>query len=229
MRSDLDCPLFDYPAQTAFETVLPKSKIYAHAKPTRRQQRLITDEVAQIVWKYKLAPETVRLPARNGIVEIQVFSVELKEAAKDGLTIDVLRCIDKAIDFPIFFEILSDKRVRAVAAYKRPSEANADKWVVGDYFMSPWFPIDTPRSTLPVALDLASLYNQIIRRLMPHSPREGESLKDHVERISRIQSLEHHLRKLETLLNREAQFNRKVEINGKMRALQSQLNELTIC
>ena len=53
--------LFDYPASAAFDKVLPKTKIYAHAKPARRLQQRFTDEVAQIVWKYKLAPETIRL------------------------------------------------------------------------------------------------------------------------------------------------------------------------
>jgi hypothetical protein len=220
-------PLYVYPPQAAFEKVLPKNKIYAHAKPTRRLQQRFTDEVAQIVWKYKLAPETIRIPARAGIEEIQVFGVTLKAAAEDEFTEDVLRCIDKAIGFPILFEVGAADRVRAVAAYKRPSEADSAKWVVGDYFMSAWLPADTPRSPLPVALDLASLYGQLLRRLMPYPPREGESLKDHADRLDRIRSLQREHAKLEARLNREKQFNRKVEINAEARALQTQIDELT--
>ena len=227
MTVDAACPLFTYPPQAAFEKVLPKSKIYAHAKPTRRLQQRFTDEVAQIVWKYKLAPETIRIPARAGVEEIQVFGVTLKAAAEDEFTEDVLRCIDKAIGFPILFEVGAADRVRAVAAYKRPSEADSAKWVVGDYFMSAWLPADTPRSPLPVALDLASLYGQLLRQLMPYPPREGESLKDHAERLDRIRSLQREHAKLETRLNREKQFNRKVEINAEARALQTQIDELT--
>lgn len=227
MTVDPSCPLFTYPPQAAFEKVLPKNKIYAHAKPTRRLQQRFTDEVAQIVWKYKLAPETIRIPAKAGVEEIQVFGVTLKAAAEDEFTEDVLRCIDKAIGFPILFEVGAADRVRAVAAYKRPSEADSAKWVVGDYFMSAWLPADTPRSPLPVALDLASLYGQLLRRLMPYPPREGESLKDHAERLDRIRSLQREHAKLETRLNREKQFNRKVEINAEARALQTQIDELT--
>lgn len=227
MTGSAASPLFIYPPQAAFEKVLPKNKIYAHAKPTRRLQQRFTDEVAQIVWKYKLAPETIRIPARAGIEEIQVFGVTLKAAAEDEFTEDVLRCIDKAIGFPILFEVGAADRVRAVAAYKRPSEADSAKWVVGDYFMSAWLPADTPRSPLPVALDLASLYGQLLRRLMPYPPREGESLKDHAERLDRIRSLQREHAKLEMRLNREPQFNRKVEINAEARALQTQIDELT--
>jgi hypothetical protein len=227
MTASAASPLFIYPPQATFEKVLPKNKIYAHAKPTRRLQQRFTDEVAQIVWKYKLAPETIRIPARAGIEEIQVFGVTLKAAAEDEFTEDVLRCIDKAIGFPILFEVGAADRVRAVAAYKRPSEADSAKWVVGDYFMSAWLPADTPRSPLPVALDLASLYGQLLRRLMPYPPREGESLKDHAERLDRIRSLQREHAKLETRLSREKQFNRKVEINAEARALQTQIDALT--
>ena len=220
-------PLFAYPPQAAFDKVLPKNKIYAHAKPGRQLQQRFTNEVSQIVWKYKLAPETIRIPARAGIEEIQVFGVTLKAAAEDQFTEDVLRCIDKAIGFPILFEVGAAGRVRAVAAYKRPSEADSAKWVVGDYFMSDWVPSDTPRSPLPVALDLASLYGQLLRRLMPYPPRDGESLKDHADRLARIQTLQRELTKLETRLKREKQFNRKVEINAELRTLQTQLDEIT--
>lgn len=227
MTTDSASPLFAYPQQAAFDKVLPKNRIYAHAKPSRRLQQRFTDEVAQIVWKYKLAPETTRLPARSGIEEIQIFAVALKAAAEDEFTEDVLRCIDRAINFPIVFEVGAGERVRAVAAYKRPSDADSAKWVVGDYFMSPWMPADSPRAALPVALDLASLYGQILRRLMPYPPREGESLKDHAERLGQIHTLQREHKKLATRLSREKQFNRKVEINAEVRHLRTQLDELT--
>jgi len=220
-------PLFAYPPQAAFEKVLPKSKIYAHVKPTRRLQQRFTDEVGQIVWKYKLAPETIHIPARAGIEEIQVFAVTLKAAVEFEFTEDVLRSIDKAIGFPILFEVQAADCIRAVAAYKRASEADSTKWVVGDYYMSAWLPSDTPRLPLPVALDLASLYGQLLRRLMPHPPREGESLREHAERLEHIRSLQRERGKLEACLNREKQFNRKVEINADFRALQTQIDELT--
>ena len=152
-----ESPLFAYPASAAFKRVLPKNRIYAYARASRRLQKRFADEVAQIVWAYKLAPETIRLDARPDVPEIQVFAVKLKEATAQGVSEDILRCIDRAIGFPIIFELLAGDRVQTVAAYKRPSEADSAKWVVGDYFASPWLPADAERSLLPVALDLGPL------------------------------------------------------------------------
>ena len=85
----------------------------------------------QIVWQYKLAPETINLPAKPGVPEIQVFGIQLKTPE---LNQDVLRCIDGAVQFPILFELSFDGRTQVVAAYKRPSEVDASRWVLSDYF-----------------------------------------------------------------------------------------------
>ncbi len=227
MNSDAAPFLFEYPPHAAFNRVLPKNKIYAHAKPSRRLQQRFTDEVAQIVWRFKLAPETIRLAAKPDVPELQVFSIKLKDAGANEFAEDVLRCIDRAIGFPIIFEVIAGDRIKAVAAYKRPSEADAAKWVVGDYFLSPWVSDGAARSPLPVALDLAALYAHLLRRLMPHEARNGETLKDHAQRMGQVRTLEREYEKLHTRLTREKQFNRKVETNTQLRAFKTQLDELT--
>ena len=58
--------LVTYPAKAAFGRTLPKNKIYEHSKANTRLKDLFVKEVEQIVWQYKLAPETINLPARPG-------------------------------------------------------------------------------------------------------------------------------------------------------------------
>jgi len=57
--------LFNYPKAAAFERVLPKSKIYEHSKPSNAVKELFVKQVDKIVWQYKLAPETINLPAAD--------------------------------------------------------------------------------------------------------------------------------------------------------------------
>jgi len=163
------------------------------------------------------------LPARQGVEEIQVFEVALKEPE---IGEDLLRVIDRAIAMPIFFLLTHGDRFRTVAAYKRPSDADSSKWVTGDYFSTPWLPDDTACIALPVALDLHGLYEQMLRRLIPQPPRRGESLKDQIERIARLRVLEKNCRLLESQLAKEKQFNRKVELNQQLRALNEEIASL---
>ena len=53
---------FSYPRQAEFNRVLPKSKIYEHGKPSRAVRDCFVAQINQIVWQYKLAPETINLP-----------------------------------------------------------------------------------------------------------------------------------------------------------------------
>ena len=222
-QTPLTYPLFAYPKQAEFNRVLPKSKIYEHGKPSRAVRDCFVSQVNQIVWQYKLAPETINLPPRPSVPEIEIFSIDLK--TKD-ISEDVLRCIDKAIPLPIFYNLTFEGRIKTVAAYKRPSDADVSRWVVDAYFSSPWLPANGERSALPVALDMAGLYEQMLRRLMPYPARSGETLKDHVERLTQLRSKQNEYTKQEAHLHREKQFNRKVEINTQLRTLKTVIKTL---
>ena len=49
---------FDYPKGAAFGRVVPKNKIYEHAGASAALKDLFITQVDQIVWRFKLAPET---------------------------------------------------------------------------------------------------------------------------------------------------------------------------
>lgn len=215
--------LISYPPKAAFGRTLPKNKIYEHSGANTRLKNLFVDQVEQIVWQFKLAPETINLPAKPGVPEIQVFSMQLKTPELDH---DVLRCIDGAVQFPILFELAHDKQIQVAACYKRPNESDASKWVTSDYFASGWLAADTPRAPMPVALDLGALYEQLLHRLIPLSPRPQEGLAEQVERVSQVRAKRRELEKVSGKLAREKQFNRKVSINGDLRRLEAELGEL---
>jgi hypothetical protein len=94
--------MFSYPKQAELSRVIPKNKIYAHAAPSRRVRELFVSEVGEIRWKYKLSSETVNLPARGGITEIEVFEISLRTP---HLNQSVLHTIDRGIPFPLLFEL----------------------------------------------------------------------------------------------------------------------------
>jgi hypothetical protein len=215
--------LIDFPAKASFGRVLPKEKIYAHAKPTKAVREKFVAQVGKIVWQYKLAPETINLSARRGVPEIEVFDLHLKTGE---LGEEVLLCVDKAIPFPLFFRLLYEGRIKTVAAYKRPSEADAGKWVIDGYFESDWISESAERTPMPVALDLGRLYEQLLRQLMPLPHRAGESLKEHAARLGQIRSKQHEVAKMESRLNKEKQFNKKVELNTQLRILKAELKAL---
>lgn len=215
--------LFAYPKKAEFGRNVPKNKIYANTRVSSALKKKFL-AIDKIVWQYKLSPETVNLPSRKSVPEIEIFTITLREPE---LHADVLKSIDNAIPFPVIYELVFDGRVKTKAAFKRPSEADSTKWVTDIYFETKWHKADARREALPVALDLGLLYEQMLRSLMPVSRIDGEGIKDQVQRLTEIRHLETQAAKLESRMRKEKQFNRKVELNAELRALKNEIVALT--
>ena len=219
---------FDYPKGAAFGRVLPKNKIYEHAGATAALKDLFVTQVDQIVWKFKLAPETINLAATRSVPEIQIFSVSLRRA---DLDFEVLRAIDRAIPFPLIFELTWPGRRKAVAAFKRPAlnrtgEADAAKWVVSEYFESTWVDETAPRQALPVSLNLGALYEQMLSALIPEQAAQDEDIQARVVRVEAIRAKTREVERIKVRLDREKQFNKRVAINAELRVAKQNLVEL---
>jgi hypothetical protein len=216
-----------YPDKAAFGRPLPKNKLYAHSGAGARLKALFVQQVEQIVWQSKLAPETVNLAASPGVPEIQVFCIQLKTTE---LHTDVLRCIDQAVQYPVIFELAQAGSVQVVACYKRPAasktEADANRWVLSDYFSTGWLPANAARAAMPVALHLGGLYDLLLRALMPVPARPHETLADQVARLGDIAAKQRAVDQAAGQLARTTQFNRKVAINAGLRRQQAELDAL---
>ena len=214
---------FDYPKAAAFGRVVPKTRIYEHAGANTALKDLFVTQVDQIVWKFKLAPETINLAATRAVSEVQVFGVILRTNKLDD---EVLHAIDRAIPFPLIFELTWSGKRRAVAAFKRPSEADAAKWVVSEYFATDWAPDDAPRQPLPVALNLGGLYDAILTAMMPVAKAADEDIQTRVARMEAIRAKTREVDRIKTRLAREKQFNKRVAINAELRVARQDLERL---
>jgi hypothetical protein len=214
---------FDYPKAAAFGRVVPKTRIYEHAGANTALKDLFVTQVDQIVWKFKLAPETINLAATRAVSEIQVFGISLRTNKLDD---EVLRAIDRAIPFPLIFELTWSGKQRAVAAFKRPSEADVAKWVVSEHFATDWAPDDAPRQPLPVALNLGGLYDAILTAMMPVAKAADEDIQARVARMEAIRAKTREVDRIKTRLAREKQFNKRVAINAELRVARQELERL---
>ena len=215
--------LFEYPANAALRSILHKKKFYEKTNPTAAIKGLFTRQVEQMIWQFKLASETINVKETPDVMEIQVFRIILKNGE---ISPEVLRSIDRAIAHPIIFELRFDNKVKPIAAFKRPSEADRAKWVISDYFSGTWMPDNTPRAPLPLVLDLEALYEQLLAPLLPYPARAGERMQARVERMECIRQKQREIERCEERLRKEKQFNYKIGINAELRDLKQELEGL---
>ena len=219
--------LYHYPKQAHFGKMIAKSKIYEHSNLTTAVKDKFVSQIDKITWQYKLASATINLQATSSVPEIQIFDIRLKGNALDE---SLLRVIDKAIPFPIFYQIYRGNEVKIKAAYKRPSDADKSKWVVESYFESEWIELDTPKEPLPLALDLGKLYEQMMKALLPKELIETgtqTAIKEQIEMIDKIKAKERAYDKLKAKRDREKQFNRKAELNTELKKMKKEIETLS--
>ncbi len=213
--------IYQYPARTLVDKIIPKSKFYSEGGANTRVERLFIEQIESIYWANKLSSATMNIESQEDLREVQIFSVH---ARVEMLDIEIFRYIDKLIPSPIIFEVYFQDKVKVIAAYKRLNQADNSKVVIGDYFQTEWLPIE--RQDLPLFLRLSELYEFLISQLLPNQTN-GSSLADKMRLNQEIALLETRIKQLEQQLKREKQFNRKAELNINLLKLQDEYTQLT--
>ncbi|MDD2600969.1 MAG: DUF4391 domain-containing protein [Kiritimatiellae bacterium] len=223
MNSSIIPPPSAFPKKASFDRVIPKSRIYENANSSARVKQLFVDQVERIRWSYKLSPTTLNLPASDGVEEIQVFTIDLRE---DSLKHEVLLAIDKAIPSPIIFILNYNGKLRYVAAYKRVSEADKSKRVISGYFETEWLTADSAQREMPVALNMGGLYQALLKSIIPLAARRRENLPDLTARIDQLRAAEREALRIELRMTKEKHFKRKVELNRMLNELRREIDKL---
>lgn len=213
--------LYRWPVAAKFGSRVAKEKFYEHGAVTNAVREKFVSEVQRITWTYKLAEATINLPGSAAVPEVQVFQIETKAG---DVSEPLLTAVDKAIPFPIIFEITrgddANRSVRMVAAHKQLG-IGAPK--LSAYYSTGWQPADAERHPLPISITLPGLYIALLDPLTPVSSRPGEDVSEVAVRLQAVRRLEREIAVLERRLRTEPQLNRKIELRRTLRAKQSEL------
>lgn len=216
--------LYRWPEAARFGRRVPKEKFYEHGTVSTAVREKFIGEVQRITWAYKLAEATINLPGTPAVPEVQVFTIDAKT---DDVSEAVLGAIDKAIPFPIIFEITRHRaeqpEARTVAAHK---QLGAGTPKLSAYYSTDWQPGDTSRQAMPTAITLPALYAALLQPLTPITARPGEDMSDIADRLAAVRKLEREVASLERKLRTELQLNRKIELRRELKERQAALAAL---
>ncbi|MFK4115151.1 DUF4391 domain-containing protein [Microbacterium sp. NPDC006705] len=216
--------LYEWPVAARFGARIPKERFYERTAGSSALREKFVSDVQRITWMYKLAPDTINLPASTEVPEIEVLWLHAKTS---DVSESVLAAIDQAIPNPTLFEIHRDDTrsplVRLAAAHKivragapRPST----------YYSTGWMSAATAREAMPTAISLPTLYSALIAPLTPISAYAGEDVSVTAERLAAVRKLEREISTLERKLRNEPQLNRKVELRRELKDRQAALAAL---
>ena len=212
--------LFNLPHTARVSRVIPKNAFDSYTTP--KQKKMLTDLISKITWTHKLSPDTVNLEA-NEIREIQIFWIELK--VKEEIS-RILEIIDKSIPYNIVFVVEFDRNIYISISTKHAHPGNADKAVVDWTFKTDWFTLSENSYTLSLKKNLDFVYHDFCRQLSNESVSEPMSFYQLVNKSKSIEALRKEIKKLKSAIDTSKQFNKKLELNLKLKEVESQLDKL---
>jgi hypothetical protein len=198
------------PRSTEVNRRVAKEKLYQNAALVPRTREMIKDQIDSVFWRNKLADSTMAISAGETVAEIQIFEIQLRQRELDKR---VLPAIAKAIPYKILFILVFG------------DEAQVWIEVSGTFYNTDWQPLGGFALKFE-GLNLDAVYENLVRQISGGRLGTEGDIEEAVDRDKQRQRLEHDIAALEKKLLREKQFNKQVELNGELKRLKKELEEL---
>lgn len=211
---------FKLPSNTTIQRVVPKNSFDSFTNS--KQKDMFTKDVAKITWSNSISTTTINLSSKD-IQEIQIFLVELKEKKEIKTLLDI---IDKAIPYHIIFIIAFDDFMYISTSSKHSSSLNDTKSVIDWTFKTEWFRIGELDYKLELKKDIDFVYYDFCNQLSLKPNKDIKNITDLVAYNSKISSLRREIEQLKRSITSCRQFNKKVELNLKLKELEQELEVL---
>jgi hypothetical protein len=205
--------MFHLPPSTKVQKVVPKNAFdnYTNSK----QKKAFADNVLRITWANKIATDTVNLQ-RNDIQEIQVFKIELKEKL---FIKEILSIIDKAIPYPIIFWIEFQDEFYISTAAKHPNPKDENQAVIDYVFTTDWKLKEENPYQISLKNNIDWVFKNFCEQLKDNQVKT-KTLTELVSTHKEKENLDKKITRLQSEIYKCRQFNKKVELNIKLKALE---------
>ena len=198
------------PRTTQVNRRVAKEKLYQNAALAPQTREMIKDQIDSVFWRNKLADSTMAISAGETVAEIQIFEIQLRQRELDKR---VLPAIAKAIPYKILFILVFGDE--------------AQLWIeaAGMFYNTDWQPLGGFALKFE-GLNLDAVYENLARQISGGRLGTDGDIEEAVDRDKQRQRLERDIVALEKKLLREKQFNKQVELNGELKRLKKELEEL---
>ena len=198
------------PRTTQVNRRIAKEKLYQNATLTPQSRDMIKDQIDSVFWRNKLADSTMAISAGETVAEIQIFEIQLRQRELDKR---VLPAIAKAIPYKILFILVFG------------DEAQVWIEVSGTFYNTDWQPLGGFALKFE-GLNLDAVYENLARQISGGRLGTDGDIEEAVDCDKKRQKLERDIAALGKRLLREKQFNKQVELNGELKRLKKELEEL---
>lgn len=224
---------------------ITKKMLLENAKVMPADRRAITNDLETVIWQYTLKPSTIAIMPfaddEREYDEIAVLEAILKSPRNASRIAEV---IHRSIPYPVVLVLEEHERQQLSLAPKRFSRSEKGATVAEEFRSTGWLDLSSPsavEATFMESLRLTALpqsnylmlYAALLDRVtaLQSACRTGEyhvfgGTSHHEQRqlLLEAEAIENQVREHRAAIARETQFNRKVELNMKIKRLEERLD-----
>ena len=202
-----------FPERAKVGKIVAKENFYSRIDSTTKG--LFQSEVSRIIWEYKLAPDTINLPAKKWPGEIEVFRLTLKNFE---LSEKVLKAIDSAIPYPVLFLIEKGSIEKAAICYKEQDYRDENSVKVDTYFYTEWD--DKKLQNIKIdGLNIGTVFSNFIRQIAgdkltntKEPSKAPKSIKEDIEALKEREKIMRQIAMLDRKIKAEPSLGKKQEL-----------------
>jgi len=208
--------MFNLPKSTLVKKIIPKNAFDSYTNTN--QKKMFGEKLLRITWTNKLSFDTVNIVG-NDVEELQLFEIELKEKfdAKDLLVI-----IDKAIPYHIIFVVKYFDEYYISTSAKHIHPTNEDNAVIDYTFSSDWTEEKESFFDIQLKNNLDWVYKNFCLQFISFNDK-SKNINELIESQKNFDVIKREIEKVKLEILRCKQFNKKVELNIKLKVLENEL------
>lgn len=226
-----------------------KKLFYENAKLSATDKKAFREDIDVITWQYTLKPSTIPIQAyeddQREYHEVAILQVNLKTFNRTNRIAEI---IHRAIPYPLIVVFTYKTKCTLSLAHKRFSQAENGAIVAEEFLITDWIDLLAPTPIQQAFLDSIALsvlphthfyafYSSLTdrtvaldcARLTGEYRIESTAIKRKKRRdqLALCHELEIQIAGHKATIMKETQFNRKVELNMKMKEVEKQLQTIT--
>ncbi len=237
------------PASCRLNKRIFKKLFHENSQLGTTDKKAFKDDIDKVIWMFKLEPNSVSIPAftddEREYLEVAILQIDCKTKKRSAR---IAQIIHRAIPYPSVLVFSYESSVLISVAHKRFSQSEKGAIVADEFFNSEWIDLRCPSEVqtsffkslklgrLPHT-NLFAFYSALVDRMtsldcarLTGAFSVHENKQDYAfrrESLAKCHQLEVEINQLKLEIKKEEQFNRRVELNMKIKELEKQLAEIS--
>jgi CRISPR/Cas system endoribonuclease Cas6 (RAMP superfamily) len=229
--------LLNLPKESVYKQFIPKKQFYTHGnlKPTER--KVFRKVIERMTLYAQLTSENTNISPfkdeERTYEEISVFLVEVREAQDQDIK-KVATLIMESIPYPIILIMEFSNQYNFVGVHQRDNLVDEEKIILEKVYQTGFISqaaifIEQINYLNLNKINFFTFYNDYIQAIIEFnlaSRNIEQTEKSAAATLERIEMLEDQITTLKGKLKRESHFNKKMELNMKIKSLEKELKQM---